>query len=46
LRRREAGDAVRRLLAWATERVIFVQGRWFDRDGTAELRRTLGWLAG
>jgi hypothetical protein len=36
--------AARQLLAWSQERVIFCHGRWFERDGTAQLRRSLRWL--
>ncbi len=39
-----AKAAARRLLACAPERVIFAHGRWFERDGTRELRRALSWL--
>jgi hypothetical protein len=45
-RRREAAEAATRLLALAPERVIFSHGRWFDRDGTAALRRSFAWLLG
>ena len=43
-KRREAAAAASRMLAWAPERVIFTHGRWFERDGTAALRRSLAWL--
>ena len=43
-RRREAAEAAARMLAWAPERVVFTHGRWFERDGTAALRRSLAWL--
>jgi hypothetical protein len=46
LRRNEARQAVSRLVAWAPERVIFSHGRWFDRDGTAALKRSFAWLLG
>ncbi|NNM72502.1 DUF4336 domain-containing protein [Enterovirga aerilata] len=46
LRRREAAEAVRRILAWAPERVIFAHGRVFERDGTRELKRAMAWLVG
>jgi hypothetical protein len=45
-KRAEAAEAARRLLALAPERVIFAHGRWFERDGTAALRRSLRWLVG
>ena len=44
MRRREAAKAVARLLSWEPERVIFAHGRWFESDGKAALRRSLGWL--
>ncbi|MCI0753137.1 DUF4336 domain-containing protein [Teichococcus vastitatis] len=43
---REAADAAARLLALQPERVIFAHGRWFERDGAAQLRRSLRWLLG
>lgn len=44
LRRQEAQQAASRLLALRPERVVFAHGRWFERDGTAALRRSLRWL--
>jgi hypothetical protein len=41
-----ARTAASELVAVAPERVIFAHGRWFDRDGTAQLRRSLAWLLG
>ena len=43
-RRAAARAAVGELVALAPERVIFAHGRWFDRDGAAQLRRSLDWL--
>jgi hypothetical protein len=43
-KRHEASRAAAQLLAWAPERVIFSHGRWFERDGTGQLRRSLRWL--
>jgi hypothetical protein len=43
-KRAEAAAAASRMLAWAPERVVFTHGRWFERDGTAALRRSLAWL--
>jgi hypothetical protein len=40
----QAKEAARRMLAWEPERVIFSHGRWFERDGTAALKRALSWL--
>lgn len=39
-----ARNAARHLVDLAPERVIFAHGRWFDRDGTAQLKRSLDWL--
>jgi hypothetical protein len=43
-KRRPAALAAHRMVAWAPERVIFAHGRWFERDGTAQLKRSLRWL--
>lgn len=40
----EAGSAALRLVGFQPERVIFAHGAWFQRDATAELRRSLRWL--
>jgi hypothetical protein len=40
-----ARASLARLLAWAPERIVFAHGRWYERDGTAELRRAFRWLA-
>jgi len=40
----EAAACLRRMLAWAPERVVLAHGRWYERDGTAELRRAFRWL--
>lgn len=37
-------QAVEALLAWRPERVIFAHGRWFETEGTARLRKALGWM--
>lgn len=39
-----AREAAQKLVAFAPERVIFAHGRWFERDATAQLRRSLAWL--
>lgn len=44
LRRRDAAQAAKRLLALQPERVIFGHGDWFRQDGTAALRHALRWL--
>jgi hypothetical protein len=33
-----------RMLAWKPEKVVLAHGRWYDRDGTDELRRAFRWL--
>jgi hypothetical protein len=45
-RRAAARTAVGELVAFAPERVIFAHGRWFERDGAAQLRRSFDWLLG
>ncbi|MBI1219304.1 MAG: DUF4336 domain-containing protein [Rhodobacteraceae bacterium] len=35
--------AVEQMIDWAPERVILSHGRWYDRDGVAELRRAFRW---
>ena len=45
-KREKATEAAHRLLDWAPDRVVFSHGRWFERDGTAALRRSLRWLVG
>ena len=46
MRRQEAEAAIRRIIAWSPERVIFTHGRWFERDGARELKRAMAWLVG
>ncbi|GAA3921043.1 DUF4336 domain-containing protein [Luteimonas lutimaris] len=36
--------AVERMLAWEPDRIVLAHGRWYERDGAAELRRAFGWL--
>jgi hypothetical protein len=36
--------AVERMIEWNPERVIMAHGRWYDRNGTAELKRAFRWL--
>lgn len=44
LNRTRVAAAAARLIAFAPERVIFAHGRWFDRDGTAQLAASLAWI--
>jgi hypothetical protein len=43
-RRAQLREAVRTMLAWNPERVIFAHGSWFERDGAARLRQAFRWL--
>lgn len=43
-RRRALRMAVHQMLAWQPERVIISHGRWYDKDGAAELRRAFRWV--
>jgi hypothetical protein len=36
--------AVKRMIAWEPQRILIAHGRWYERDGAAELRRAFGWL--
>lgn len=42
--RAELRRAVERMIGWDPERVIIAHGRWFPRNGAAELRRAFRWL--
>jgi hypothetical protein len=42
--RRELRQAVRRMIGWAPERIILAHGRWYPRDGVAELERAFRWV--
>jgi hypothetical protein len=44
LRGREPAAAATQVIAWEPERVIFAHGKWFDREASASLRRSLDWL--
>jgi hypothetical protein len=32
------------MLAWKPEKAVIAHGRWYDRNGTEELRRSFRWL--
>ncbi|HEY9553484.1 DUF4336 domain-containing protein [Allosphingosinicella sp.] len=36
--------AVETMIGWNPERIILAHGRWYERDGAAELRRAFRWL--
>jgi hypothetical protein len=44
--KRELRTAVETMIGWNPERIVIAHGRWFETDGTAELRRAFGWLLG
>jgi hypothetical protein len=43
-RKMQLRSAVATMIAWRPERIILAHGRWYDRDGAAELRRAFRWL--
>lgn len=36
--------AVEKMIAWDPERIILAHGRWYEREGAAELERAFRWL--
>lgn len=36
--------AVERMIDWNPERIVLAHGRWYERDGAAELKRAFRWL--
>lgn len=38
--------AVETMIGWNPERITLAHGRWYERDGAAELRRAFSWLLG
>ncbi|MGH8762331.1 MAG: hypothetical protein ACREUR_03765, partial [Nitrosospira sp.] len=36
--------AVEKMIAWNPARVILAHGRWYERNGAAELRRAFRWM--
>ena len=36
--------AIEAMIAWDPERIVIAHGRWFERDGGAELKRAFAWL--
>ena len=39
----ELRRAVEKMIAWAPERIVIAHGRWYGKDGVAELRRAFRW---
>ena len=44
--KRRLRGAVETMIGWNPERIILAHGRWYDRNGAAELRRAFRWLLG
>lgn len=42
--KQQARSCLERMLQWSPQKVILAHGRWYDNDGTAELRRAFRWL--
>ena len=43
-RRQELRAAIEKMIRWNPERVILSHGRWYEKDGVNELRRSFRWL--
>ena len=43
-RKTELREAVQTMIGWEPERIILAHGRWYERNGTAELRRAFRWI--
>ncbi|WP_026098987.1 DUF4336 domain-containing protein [Kamptonema formosum] len=43
-RKEQARACVGRMLAWEPAKIIISHGRWYESNGTAELRRAFRWL--
>jgi hypothetical protein len=43
-KREDLRNAVTQMIAWDPERIILAHGRWYERNGTAELKRAFRWL--
>ncbi|WP_460273997.1 DUF4336 domain-containing protein [Celeribacter sp. ULVN23_4] len=42
--KREARKVIRAVISWQPDRVILSHGRWYDKNGTEELKRAFRWL--
>lgn len=40
----QARRGLKRILQWNPEKIIIAHGRWYENNGTAELRRAFRWL--
>jgi hypothetical protein len=36
--------ALQTMIGWQPERIIIAHGRWYPKNGTAELQRAFRWL--
>lgn len=43
-RRSQLRAAVQKMLSWKPERIILAHGRWYEKQGEAELRRAFSWV--
>ncbi len=44
--RKRLTEAVRTMIPWQPQRLIFAHGRWYEEDAVAELKRAFRWLPG
>lgn len=42
--KKQAQASYRHMLHWKPEKIILSHGRWYDKNGTAELKRAFRWL--
>ena len=42
--RAQAKKAVEKMISWGPEKIIISHGRWYNENGTAELKRAFHWL--
>ncbi|GMG64368.1 DUF4336 domain-containing protein [Tetragenococcus halophilus] len=43
-RKKKAKAAYKQMLSWQPEKIILAHGRWYDKNGTDELKRAFRWL--
>jgi hypothetical protein len=43
-KKEQARSCLKRILQWNSQKVILSHGRWYEHNGTAELRRAFRWL--
>ncbi|KKJ78414.1 hypothetical protein WH95_03770 [Kiloniella litopenaei] len=42
--RSQAREAIAHMISWKPEKIILAHGKWYDKNGTAELKRAFRWL--